>query len=458
VKQSLFKKIFIKHLTKRKEPLTKFAEDIGHLKGIFSFKGTDIHTGKVISEGTFNNLVVNESKSAIIRLLGQGQSIYSGVIDPLQFRVSKMRFSNDTGIGDPRATAQNKLEYYAISEGSNRISVASNGIFGGGSYGSAICAAPENPSQDEYKHVFSNTFNNAVGLNGYVQGSTTNGKIFDLKSGIRPPSHGSVVVKLKKGTVTLEELWFDLKAETTEDELSIYTKDAFSNKPNRIINYKVDLGTGPKFYHITTPFSGQVTFTTSPDTLVRTTEIDSVFNYTGSRIYYDYTSTPVGWKIYIEETAETIVPPIYTQTVIAAGNNPGPSNNVWDKIEISYTTGLQNVINLIIPKSGYNRGYGTNQLIRYGNQDGDSYSTITPYYEDCADDYINDFSVTFTTSMSAAQGNGVNGGVNLLQYTKAFLFTENEHMFSSIVFGTSDFTKNSSNSYQVSWKILAPVN
>jgi len=89
----------------------------------------------------------------------------------------------------------------------------------------------------------------------------------------------------------------------------------------------------------------------------------------------------------------------------------------------------------------------------------DYYNVVSPSYQDCADDYIDDYAVTFTTSMSTQQGNGeASGEGDYIQYRKAYLFSANDDMFSSIVFPSTEFQKDPSNSYQISWKILAPIN
>lgn len=455
-KLNLFKKIFVKNLQNGTPP-TILADDVGPLKGIFSFRGFNIHTGKLVSKGEFHNMIVNQSKSSIIRLLAQGQSIYKGVIDPTQYRISKMRFSNDMGTGLRGIAQPHRLEYYALSEASNRISYASNNIFGGGVKTQATCEPPLNPSEIEYKHIFENDFNNEPGVTGYQ--AAPGGKIFDLKSGARPVSHGSVNVKFYKnfgsGEQLIEEHDYSLKIGGNLE--ATYTRDAFKNHPYRITNYKV----AGFYYHVSTPMDASTIFTNeSGDTIRHTVISETGGNTTGTRIFYDYTSGQQGWKIYIQEITLdlTQIPANYTNTRIASGNNPQTTNYVWDKIVISFTLGKHNIINLIIPKYGTNNGFGTSQLIRYGNQNGDAYDVVAPVYQDSGDDFIDDYAVTFTTSMNADQGNGVGAvGADVLRYTKAYLFSQNDEMFSSILFPTSDFEKNASNSYQISWKILAPV-
>lgn len=476
MRTGLFKKIWIKHLQKGIE-LRKLSEDVGELKGVFSYIGMDVKTGQILKTCTEHNMIVNQSKSTIIRLLGQGSSIYSGAIDPAKFKISRMRFSNDTGGTDliRGLVGPNKLEYYSMTEASNRISYPVDGIFGGGLKSNSVCAPPINPSEEEYKHDF--TGNNVKQFNNIPNDATgykavTGGKVFDLKSGDRSVSHGTVIVRYYKnfgaGEKLIEEHLFDLKVGTgiNEGVKSIYTRDSFKNRPHRIKNYQVN----GNFYYISTPVSAGTNFATTTESgvQVRTTTIsESGANLTNTRIFYDYTIGKQGWKIYLEELqlTQSQLDAItkYNQNgsaKISAGNNYDVGNNVWDTIQISFTLGYYNVINLIVPRYGYNNGYGTTDLIRYGNQNGDFYPTVTPTYQDCDSDYIDDYAVTFTTSMNANEGNGIGGqGDDVIKYKKAYLFTENNEMFSSIVLPTeSVFEKNSNSAFQVTWKILAPIN
>lgn len=463
-KLNLFKKIFTRNLHSGKTPLSKLADDVGSLHGVFSFVGRDINTGEIVSHGEYNNMIVNQSKSAIIRLLGQEDSIYKGTIDPTDFKITKMRFSNDMGTGESGIANPNKLEYYDIAEASHRISYSSEVSsvkFGGGIKGQETCSPPIDPVETEYQHDFSNSFDNAAGATGYQ--AVTNGKVFDLRSGERPPSHGSVTIKIYKdfddgnGEQLIEEIDF-IGASGSE---LIYNRGAFSNYPYRIKNYKIGIGT-KYFYHVSSPIADGVVFTLEDAGMTRVTMIQSSgLNTTNTRIFYDYTVASPGWKFLLEGTQTEIGdlnPALYPDTRISAGDNPTSGNYIWDLIKLEFTIGQYSVINLIIPKYGQNNGYGTSDLIRYNNQNGDYYNTVTPVYQDCGSDFIDDYAVTFTTSMNSDQGNGVGGsGTDLLRYTKAYLFCKNDDMFSSILFPTTDFEKNANNSYQISWKILAPV-
>lgn len=451
-KLNLFSKIFVKNLHKGKTPLDKMAEDVGALKGVFSFTGYDMK-GKIISQHTSNNLIVNQSKSAIIKLLGQGQSIYSGVINPLDYKISKIRLSNDVGSGVRGLAGPNKLEYYNIGEASNRISYASNGIFGGGVYGQSICSTPTGLQDDDPdKHDFKKTLTN---LQVDYKSAGANGKIFSIKSGTKPMSHGSMVVKLYRivngSEQVIEELYFNFKSGSVNTP-AIYTRDPYANKPHKILNPKVN----GSYYHVSTPMSANTDIAIIKGDVRQT--LISTNNVTGTKLFYDYTAGENGWKLYLDEiNPSDVVPAIkYPNTFLASGEGSG----AWSKIEIEYTVGAFNVVNLIVPKSGFNNGFGSNESIRYevGGASIDAYRTITPSYQDCADDFIDDYAVTFGAMIQYNEGNGINGVANSsLEYKKAFLFTENDEMFSSINFQTTEFQKNAGSAYQLSWKILAPI-
>lgn len=471
MKKRIFKKIFTKHLHRGKTPLTELAQDVGKLHGIVTIHGIDMN-GKTICHEQYKNIVVNQSKSAIIRLLGQNTSIYSGAIVPTDFKIDRMRFSNDTGSGVNGLVGPHRLEYYNLAEASHRVSFSSvyGGIyFGGGLKGQTTCSPPTNPSEESYKHDISKEFSNIAGITGYQ--AATNAKIFDLRSNVNPPSHASVVIKIYKdfndgsGSQLIEQINLATDGEGGE---VIYNRDAFSNYPLEIINFKIT-SQGGKFFHVSTPFADGVVYTdyASHPTYgaCRITKVEETgTNTTNTRVFYDYTSGQTGWKFLLEETQATDAdvagwsgynPAI---TKVSAGDNPSSSNNVWDKIKLTYTLGQYNIVNLVIPKVGYNNGYGYTDLLRYNNQNGDYYETVTPTYQDCGDDFIDDYAVTFTTSMNANYGNGSGGkGDDAIKYTKGFLFCKNNLMFSSIIFTQDNFVKNSNNSFQISWKILAPV-
>jgi len=480
-KLNLFKKIFVKHLHAGVNPAI-LADDVGALHGIVGLQRHNAITGKLEFQGEYKNLIVNQSKSSIIRLLAQGQSQYKGIIDPSKFRISKMRFSNDTGIPTNGAlnhrglSAPNKLDYYNMSEISSRVSwakmhAASGAIAGGGDFTKLCCPADYNEEQPETnQYLAKQDIPNTGSSGGWIPANVPGGKIVEVQSAfsasnplaamnVRPPSHGTLNVKFFKNNFCIEEHFYDKKPESQVPDSAIYTKDAFNNRPHTIKNYKKD----EFFYHVCMPMSESASISHNTGLTERITEITQTGpNTTGTRLFFDYTAEKQGWKLFLQEIVPgTPIPSKYSmvvQTRLASGEEPNSSNHTWDRMEISYEIGKHNVVNLIIPKTGYNFGTGINSVGRYGNQDGDAYQVLNPYYYDCPNNFVDDYAVMFTTSMGPQQGNG-NGGSDkpILQYTKAFLFTENDDMFSSIQFLGDDFLKNENSTYTISWKILAPV-
>ena len=110
-------------------------------------------------------------------------------------------------------------------------------------------------------------------------------------------------------------------------------------------------------------------------------------------------------------------------------------------------------------KEGYNDGEGTSELDRYqGNTDW--YPIVgTLEYRDADDDFIDDYSVTFSVNMTGPYGNG-DTDVNLneyIRYTEAFLYNGLDEMF-SVVSLPNPFDKNEASAYYISWTILSPIN
>ena len=472
-KLNLFTKIFKKHLKRGKEPLHKFADDVGLLKGVFSFKGYDVNSGKLLTEGTKENLVTNESKSTIIRLLGQGESRYvpyneefdSNFIRPNQFRISKMRFSNDLGTAGElndedakRVLGENIHEYYSIAENSHRIARVNDNLPGGANTGSNTTKITDETILENYNTTPSTILTNSS--ENYSSFGVAN-KIFDIRTRSnvqdggypRSPSHGSIKVTLYK-TIDgekekIEEIFFDKTPET--DNRIFYTKDSNRNKPHRIINYRVN----GNFYHVSSPMSETTDFTDINNT--RITEIKTANddpNFTETKIFFDYAS-PYGWKFFLSEIGQNInVPSAYNNTIIASGES-------WDEIKLEHTTGLYNIINLIIPREGYNLGYGNTIGNRYQGK-ADFYSTgnvNAEDYRDAAHDYIDDYAVTFQTIMRGSQGNGRDSSSSQkINYRKAYLCTENDQIFSSMTISSDlEFKKHSGTLFAVTWRIIAPV-
>jgi hypothetical protein len=92
---NLFQKIWNSNFKKGNESLNKMSEDLGGLKGEFSWiKYTN---GVPVERKTINNTITNLSKTTMIRLLAQGaNSPYKGnmPLNAADYAISKIRFGN----------------------------------------------------------------------------------------------------------------------------------------------------------------------------------------------------------------------------------------------------------------------------------------------------------------------------------------------------------------------------
>lgn len=127
-------------------------------------------------------------------------------------------------------------------------------------------------------------------------------------------------------------------------------------------------------------------------------------------------------------------------------------------IRISFKVGYYNMVNSVVPKTGYNFGSGT-AAARFPLSSGvDYYSTITPVYNNSqGSSFIDDYSATFSITMAQNEGNGSSGSP--VYYTEAFLFNSVNDLFSIIRFPYPSettpvgFEKNNQLSYLISWTI-----
>jgi hypothetical protein len=418
---SLFKQIFYKNLKKGTNP-TKLVEDIGPLRGIVQWHQIDEKTNKIIKSSEKYNALVNQSKTNLIRLISQGQSPWIGQINPANLRISRMRFGNANDFSTP-----SKFYYYNIGELSTRVNNPVDAFAAGG---------------DKFTNKFDNTTRpaggflpttiekiNNIGSNGYQPGAGGE-KIYTINNLNIPPSQGTFRIEFWKtgGLAPVETLYFG----NASGEIFTYpyTRKTNGNAPTKIIS-----ASSNESDKICTP-----SHATRPDAEY---EITHVTPETNSRLFYDYSTT--SWKY------------------VSYENNNGVygGNTMYDLIRFIYDIGKYNVINSIIPRNGFNRGEGLN-LLRYdGMTQGDFYpiSVNSVEYRDSDDDFIDDFSATFSVVMSGQYGNGNTDAIagDKIKYTEAFLFNEIDQMFSA-VYLNAPFEKNSLTAFYISWTILAPVN
>jgi len=408
---SLFKQIFDRNLRKGTAP-SMLVEDMGPLKGFVQWHQIDEKTGRILKSSGKQNALVNQSKTNLIRLISQGTSPWAGALSPAQLRISKMRFGNANTFSTP-----SKFYYYNLGETSTRANIPYNSFAPGGN---------RDDADGQYPGAATTFFErlNSLGTNGYTLG-TGGEKIYTIHSVNRPPSQGTFKIEFLKESVLVETLYFgNASGETFTYP---YTRKPDGNPPTKIISESANESS-----KVCTP-----SHSVRPDA-------DFVITYsspeTNSRLYYDYANT--AWKYVSYENASA--EPLYTT------------------IKFTYDIGKHNVINSIIPRNGYNAGVGVTANTRFVNTTfGDFYpiSTSSVEYRDCADDFIDDYSATFSVVMSGQYGNGNIIGVEKLTYTEAFLFNELDEMFSAVYLDSSHrFEKNSLTAFYISWTILAPIN
>lgn len=416
------------------ESAFKLADDVGNLKGVFSYTPYDPITGQRFDKVTINNLLVNTSKSNIIRLISQGQSPWIGQIDPAELKISRMRFGNNNIIAT-NYPFPNKLHYYDPLEISSRVSTP----LPQAGEGAALRFAGGLSTQDYVgadglgtsRYASSNT-NPAVyspALNGckkWPVTSITQDVIGQTKSA-NPPSHGTLQVKFYNSNVLIETLQFGVFPGT---DSTVYTKRADGIPPVKIISESANV-------YISTPETRQHIdgkYVATPNS-----------TQTNTRLIYDYTVGSRGWKLVLDEVA---------------------SPAAYDRIDFTFEIGKHNIINSIVPRLGYNQelplaNYATMTAATanrfQGNQDW--YPVLSaPEYRDAEADYIDDFSVTFGVNMSGQYGNGDATQLSgtYIRYKEAFLFNGRDDLFSAVYLPTA-MDKNNGQAFYISWTILAPI-
>lgn len=399
---NIFSTIWNKHYKRGCSPL-KLAEDAGSLRGVFEYVERDVRTGKIVNTFKKNNLLVNDSKSNLIRLISQGTSPWKGALDPETLKISRMRFGNH----NPSSTVTpSKLNYYNFYELSSRANSAEdNDGF--------------NPTDDIIETKTRAT--SSVYFVPYCVATTTPYEV----TVPRPPSHGTLIVELLKENVVVETITFGQ---------SVYTRKSDGNVPTKIESTSAD-----STAWCTTPAERDVDYTKVPTSITTTT-----------RLIYSYLSGAEGWKLILGEIDTDT--PRFTQVRFKFKIG---ANNVINSIV------PQTGVNAPFTSSSYD-----DQMLeipsRYQPVAGqkDYYEILSnPEYRDSEVDYVDDFSVTFGVNMSGSLGNGdtTDNTDEVVSYKEAFLFNGLDDMFSHVVLPTT-FDKNSSNAFFISWTILAPIN
>ena len=407
---NLFQKIWNRNLLKGKTKIDKLAEDLGGLKGTFSV--TKILKGQKVSTNTFNNALTDLSKSTAIRLLAQGTSPWVGNIDPMDYKISRMRFGNAEWIaptGYVNKNADLALHYYKPTE----ISARGNFTDYSTQYpyapagGRFLTTSNENNKGQilpETAAVVSKTFSKSIfpdwNTGVFITLEFNSATFSSIVDATIPPSHRSVSIKFYLPNITDSICAIEWG--------NVYSRDPLGSSASSVL-------------------IGNIQYI-DPDPTIH-------------KIYYDYSSKT--WKLQFK-----------------LGASPQVSN--LSSFKIGFEIGRFNIVNSVVPQFGYNTGSGTGGQ-RYPLSSGtDFYPTVIPNYNNSeVNSAIDDYSATFNVTMGTTQGNG-SAGVSVA-YTEAFLFNSKDDLFSIIRFPypaiqgetKSGFEKNSDVAYLISWTIRA---
>ena len=417
---NLFKKIWNKNFIKAKEPLDKFSEDIGGIKGEFSW--IKLYNGKEVDRSSFHNEITNLSKSTVIRLLAQGSSPWRSTINSSNYKISRMRFGNS-----PYSDNNTDLiySYYDISEGAFRNNLTNSTEF--------------SPAGGRYTTGTANASSDSIGAIQSREGSNFGSSI--ESDAILVSSYG---VNWVNGATIITIL---------NDNLLGENLDYNQERPPSHKTLSVDLLNSSNAVVATLTFNN-VYSRSSVNGGTSATNVNNISS--------PYLSTDLNThKIYY-------TPPTGTQTVgywsvkFTLGN--GAIGSVT-KVLIKFKIGSFNIINSIVPVTGYNNGIGTTIDTRFPLTGGiDYYPVLTTNYSDSpSGSFIDDYAATFSITMSQTQGNGSSGLP--VHYTEAFLFNGEDDLFSIIRFpyfsgittSPKGFSKSDQFSYLISWTIKSIV-
>lgn len=429
---NLFQKIWNKNFKKGKEPLDKFAEDIGGLRGEFSW--TKIVNGVPVENKSFKNTITNLSKSNVIRLLAQGaNSPYKGTLNPSDFRLSKMRFGNSI-YSSYNTTEEKELSYYdplELSSRSNNTDIdlvtfptlASNQLYkvAGGRWPSGYTAQTINKgvlpkdSGSEVSSSFTGIFSGASSFTISIPDSHKNQPT--LKN-LRPPSHKT---------------------------LKVIIKDVSNNELSRVEFVSQYLRT-----------SGGVSAT------VISGAAAGGAGYSAGALFVN--STLNDHKLIYDSTLK-----LWTVTISYPSGFSPALKALINSASVEYEVGKYNIIKSIVPKTSFNNGsFSTSDLNFYPIT-----SSAISLSDSPSISFIDDYSATFSTTMNTSEGNGIQDSGDPtaslwpVVYTEAFLFNELDDLFSIIRFeqpspfnsltpppgAAVGFAKDSTAAFLIQWSI-----
>lgn len=420
---NLFEKIWMKNFKAGREKLEKMSDDIGGIKGVFSWKRFD-ERGNFINEYVGNNEITNISKSSVIRLLAQTVPSYRATMTPSQYALSRMRFGNNVYLNH-NSTDDKILAYYDPTEISSRDNAT---VYTSGPNGYA--SAGGRPNQGE-----------------------TNGGTIQAES-------GSSVFKVFNVADTFGSNW-------GSDRLFSVTLTNAINFPN-LVNLRAPSHKTFKIHF----------YTGTPNQASPSTNRFLTINYNTvySRDPAGNTATGVSFQVpgpavanWVNVNESNIVWEAANSIWIAKfKTGVGGDFSTITHVVFEFEIGKFNIINSIVPKTGYNLGSGGLSTRFPGGIDYYTINTSQTSYSNSPVGYaIDDYAATFTVTMNTTEGNGVSGDDRPVVYTEAFLFNGLDDLFSIIRFQApagyaptgetpgNGFIKNSQSAYLLSWAIKA---
>ena len=416
MKDNLFKKIWNKNFVKGTDKLDKFSDDIGGLRGYFYWKKMN-KNNQVIEESGIHNDITNLSKSTVIRLLAQGMPKYrTTAIDPTKYKISRMRFGN----------ASYKINNYNYGGVKNEDMEFAKKLY----------------YYDSTENIYRPNESDGRGKNNITNFKSAGGKITNS------PFLSDSASIIKKEFYTAEAY----KDQTLLTDNYLYPPDKFGNLNLGTVTIPIDRNS-IYFTYLNTYSNEARLYPPAHNTLKITLRFFNLSNNTNFTEIF--TSTEIDKKIYsralvgntfISNPASNFVENNQLKLVYDNGlqlwkimftlnsaylaqNFTNNTATVLGTITIEYNIGRYNIINSIIPKTGTNSGSSTNRF-----SSDDYYTLVSSVYDSSPTDFVDDYSVIFSSIMNVDQGNGEAGNSLPIIYTEAYLFNELNDLFSSITY------------------------
>jgi hypothetical protein len=419
MKDNLFKRIWNKNFVKATDKLDKFADDIGGLQGHFSWKKFN-KNNQMIGESGIHNDITNLSKSTVIRLLAQGMPKYrTTIIDPTKYKISRMRFGNASykdnnnynlgGVKNEDMEFVKKLYYYDSTENVYRPN-ENNGI-------GKDNANNFKSAGGKISNVFLSDVNSIIKKEFYTSEAYRDNSLLVDNYSYPSDKFGSLSVGNVSIPIDKTSIYFSY-LNTYSNEAKLYPP---AHNSLKITLRFFNLGNNTNYTQVFAPSDiDKKIYNRSLTGNIFTSNIpNNDTNYiTNNQVTLTYDNNLQLWKIMF-----TLKDNYLTQ------NFTNNTAKVLGRITIEYNIGQYNIINSIIPRNGINAGSSVN---RFSSED--YYNMVSSVYDSSPTDFIDDYSVIFSSIMNVDQGNGQAGNSLPVIYTEAYLFNELDDLFSSITY------------------------